>query len=117
MAITGPPWQLCSVEEITDPGGRAFEIMDDGNLLEIFVIHWRGGWYVYKNQCPHTGVNLNWLPDQFFDTESEFIQCSVHGALFIPDNGLCVHGPCAGEALRKLQCNINNGVVYIQSSN
>ena len=113
MAINGPPWQLCRTEELPDPGAQAFEISHNDSLLEIFVLHWRDGWYVYKNQCPHTGVNLNWLPHQFFDTESEFVQCSVHGALFKPDSGLCIHGPCVGEALQQFRCRIENGMVLI----
>lgn len=117
MAIAGPPWQLCSVTDINDPGARAFEIIDNGALLEIFIVHWHGSWYAYKNQCPHTGVNLNWLPHQFFDIESQFVQCSVHGALFEPDSGLCVHGPCVGEALQNLKCSTENGIVCLLGLN
>ena len=112
--ITGAPRQLCRIEEIADPGAREFEINLDGEKLEIFVIHWHGDWYAYKNDCPHTGVNLNWLPDQFFDIEHRFIQCSTHGALFAPESGHCVRGPCAGESLQQLECVVNNGIVYVQ---
>ena len=56
----------------------------------------------YINSCPHTGATLNWNPNQFLTVNQEFIQCSVHGALFEKDSGLCIAGPCVGTELRTL---------------
>ena len=42
---------------------------------------------------------LEWLPDQFLDSSAQYIQCSVHGAMFRIEDGWCVRGPCAGDAL------------------
>ena len=53
----------------------------------------------YLNQCPHTGVNLNWQPNQCFDQEQRYLACSLHGALFQPEDGFCVYGPCRGQSL------------------
>lgn len=41
-----------------------------------------------------------------------FLQCSLHGALFDPTNGVCVRGPCIGKKLEQVNIVIENGVVY-----
>lgn len=56
----------------------------------------------YLNQCPHMGIELNWTPGRFMDTDNLFLQCSTHGALFKPRNGECIAGPCQGDALTAL---------------
>lgn len=68
----------------------------------------------YINKCPHMGIELNWMPGRFMDTEKLFIQCSTHGALFKPGSGECIAGPCQGDALAALDVRINSGVVQIR---
>ncbi|SHK01831.1 Ferredoxin subunit of nitrite reductase or a ring-hydroxylating dioxygenase [Marinobacter antarcticus] len=53
----------------------------------------------YLNQCPHMGIELNWMPGRFMDADNLFLQCSTHGALFKPGDGECIAGPCQGDAL------------------
>ncbi|WP_417519425.1 Rieske (2Fe-2S) protein [Marinobacter sp.] len=56
----------------------------------------------YLNRCPHMGVELNWMPGRFMDSDNLFLQCSTHGALFKPGDGECIAGPCQGDALSAL---------------
>ncbi|MDO6444092.1 Rieske 2Fe-2S domain-containing protein [Marinobacter sp. 2_MG-2023] len=56
----------------------------------------------YLNRCPHRGVELNWMPGRFMDTDNLFLQCSTHGALFKPGDGECIAGPCQGDTLTAL---------------
>lgn len=58
--------------------------------------------FVYRNRCPHLGIPLEWMPDQFLDRDGHYIQCSTHGALFRIDSGQCVAGPCQGEFLEAI---------------
>lgn len=95
-------WPICRRDEVADPGCREFELHAGEMVISGFVLHWRGQWYAYRNSCPHTGVPLNWLPNQFFDPGREFIQCGLHGALFQPTDGLCIYGPCLGRFLASL---------------
>lgn len=107
---------VCTSEDIADPGCREFEIQDGDLLISGFVLHWQGQWYAYRNSCPHTGVTLNWLPHQFLDAAQEYIQCSLHGALFQPQNGLCIHGPCVGRSLTRLPVVLQEGVISVDCS-
>jgi nitrite reductase/ring-hydroxylating ferredoxin subunit len=69
--------------------------------------------FVYHNLCPHTGIPLEWQPDQFFDLGKAFLQCATHGALFRSEDGYCVRGPCAGDSLQAIPFQINNGQIFI----
>ena len=80
----------------------------------IILVRRHGRVYAYLNRCPHTGVNLEWLPDQFFDSSGEYLQCAVHGALFRVEDGHCVHGPCAGDALQPLRVAEVDGYIRLE---
>lgn len=100
---------LCRVDELEDPGSKGFTVND----LDLFVVKYDAQIYVYKNLCPHLGVNLEWQEDQFLDSDKNLIQCSTHGALFLIDNGNCVAGPCAGDKLKALPFYIKDGEIYL----
>lgn len=63
--------------------------------------------------CPHTGANLIWQKELFFSFDGLFLQCSLHGALFEPDSGVCVRDPCLGECLKPIHIVNETGVVYV----
>ncbi|MGD8559670.1 MAG: Rieske 2Fe-2S domain-containing protein [Gammaproteobacteria bacterium] len=105
---------LATTEAIPNATAQEFNIEHNGKSVELFVIHVNNRYYAYSNHCPHTGVNLNWMPDQFFDLNNEFIQCSTHGALFRFDDGYCVRGPCAGASLQSLPLRIHNNEIHVQ---
>lgn len=86
---------ICSVADIPEGTARGFSVNDQA----LIVVHFHHRYYVYRNQCPHLGIPLEWQPDDFMDPEAEMLRCATHGALFLPDSGECVCGPCAGEHL------------------
>ena len=102
---------LCPLDDIDPAGAKGFEL-DGGSLL---VVRRDGQLHAYHNRCPHLGVELNWLPDQFLDRGGELIQCATHGALFRIDDGRCVAGPCSGKSLRPIPCTLIDGHVTIAS--
>lgn len=69
--------------------------------------------FCYINSCPHTGATLNWNPNQFLDVNQEFIQCSLHGALFEKSSGLCIRGPCVGTNLQVLPVELREEFWYL----
>ena len=101
--------RLCQLDELEDGSARGFNI--DGE--SIFAVHKRGEIRVYRNSCPHLGVELNWMPDQFMDLDGELIQCATHGALFLVEDGLCVAGPCQGEFLQPVSFEIRAKGIYL----
>lgn len=94
---------LCQVDDVPADGCKGLRLTTaGGEPLELVIVNKDGQWYLYRNHCPHLGVPLEWLPDQFLDSEGQHIQCSTHGALFRIEDGWCVSGPCPGESLQAI---------------
>lgn len=107
--------RLCKISELQDPGSKGVNVDFSGKQLEVLVVRKGDAVYGYDNHCPHTGVNLDWLPDQFLDLSESFIQCATHGAIFRIEDGYCLRGPCAGESLQKLHLAVERDEVVLYS--
>ena len=101
--------RLCETTDVMEGQSKGFE--REGQRL--LTIRKDGTLYVYKNRCPHRGIPLEWLPDQFLDSSGSLIQCATHGALFIIESGECVSGPCLGQSLQALRCRVENGELLL----
>ena len=107
---------LAKTGEIAEDAAKEFSLTQYDPPVELFVIRKGQRFYAYLNHCPHTGVNLNWMPDQFFDIDNEYIQCATHGALFTVENGYCVRGPCAGASLIPASVVIQGDMIYFNAT-
>ncbi|BFM18292.1 Rieske (2Fe-2S) protein [Maricurvus nonylphenolicus] len=101
--------KLCHIDEIDNHNSKGFDF--HGQLL--FAVRQQDNVYVYRNSCPHLGIQLEWLPDRFLDVEGELIQCSTHGALFTIDEGLCISGPCSGQSLQAVDHEVRDQEIYV----
>jgi nitrite reductase/ring-hydroxylating ferredoxin subunit len=100
---------LCHIDDIAEGQSRGFVLT---NKETVFAVKKDGCLFVYKNRCPHLGIELEWQEDQFLDNEGALIQCSTHGALFLIESGECISGPCVGKALQNIPyCIIDNKIV------
>ena len=106
-------YSLCAIDELQEPGSKGFELDRGGETLSLFVVRRDNMVHGYINSCPHTGVPLEWVPDQFLDLDGSFIECATHGALFTIEEGKCVSGPCAGDSLQPVGLDVDDGVVYL----
>ncbi|MDX2463806.1 MAG: Rieske (2Fe-2S) protein [Porticoccus sp.] len=100
---------ICSLNELPEYGSIGLEL----NGEDYFAVRQGPDVYVYLNKCPHLGLQLNLMPDQFLDYDKHYIQCTSHGALFTIDTGLCVAGPCPNKSLEALPCKVENGNVLL----
>ena len=89
------------------------EIHLDEMPKQYFLIYRDKTVYSFLNRCPHTGVNLDWVPHQFLDSNNEFIQCATHGALFNIADGNCLRGPCVGDQLQIIENTVSKGNIYL----
>ena len=104
---------ICAIDEIPDNEARGFTLAIDSGECEFFIVCKNNRYYGYINQCPHTGVNLNWKPDQFLNMDGDLIQCSTHGARFHIDDGYCIYGPCAGRSLTPVVLEVNDDRIFL----
>jgi nitrite reductase/ring-hydroxylating ferredoxin subunit len=100
---------LCNIDDIPLNNSKGF-IVDS---FSLFAIRTLDAIYVYRNQCPHLGVALEWQEHQFLNHDQSLIQCSTHGALFSIESGHCIYGPCQGRHLASVAVYVNNDAVYI----
>ncbi len=103
---------LCAATDISDGVSKGFQV---DSKTAVFAVGYDGAVFVYLNECPHLGVNLDWQEDQFLDGDGQLIECSTHGALFEMDTGHCITGPCQGDSLTAIPHRIENGMVLIES--
>ena len=101
--------RLCAFEDIPEGGAKGFQRAQQ----KIVLLKKRGKIYAYRNACPHLGIPLEWVDDQFLDSSQSMIQCANHGALFVIETGKCVSGPCSGQKLQAINCQIIEGDVYL----
>ncbi len=104
--------KLCRLDELEENQCREFHAGDEEE--SFFLVRRHDKIYAYRNRCPHTGVSLNWQPDQFLDFEDHHIQCCVHGALFRVEDGLCLRGPCAGQSLTPVAIDVREGEIFLR---
>ena len=101
--------RLCAPHELAEGQSRGF-VLEGSKLL---AVRKDGQVHFYQNRCPHRGIPLEWLPDQFLDHSGSLIQCATHGALFLIDTGECVAGPCAGQSLTALACREDAEAIWV----
>lgn len=99
---------LGSVEAIEEPGSKGYQVGEH----QLFAVRSGGGVYLYRNRCPHLGIELEWQPDRFLDYQNQFVQCSTHGALFLIESGECVSGPCQGQFLEPIPHEVRDGELW-----
>lgn len=102
---------LCRLAEIADPGAKSlwFEVWPA--LFNGFVVRRGDEVFGYIDRCPHAARPLAPIDDRYLTRERDRILCSVHGALFRIEDGLCVAGPCAGDRLTRWPVTVEDGVV------
>ena len=107
------PQKLCELSQIADGDSANFVVDRNGKKESFIVVRKKNTAYVYVNSCPHIGTPLDFSPGRFLNQDKTFIICSTHGALFRIDDGFCVSGPCAEQALTTVPFNIVEGSVFL----
>ena len=100
---------LCSIHDIEESKSKGFS----SHQGDVFVVKKDGVIFVYKNECPHLGVNLEFQEDEFLDQDGALIECSTHGALFEIESGHCLAGPCQGENLIAIPFKIEDEFIKV----
>lgn len=103
MQPTGSESTWTCAADALGPGQTVgFELLRAGRPVRAFLVNHRGGHHAYVNRCPHAGTPLDWWPNEFFTEDGRYLICATHGAVFAPDTGFCLEGPCPGARLERL---------------
>ena len=102
---------LCRLEDLPDPGARNFVLQIGERRFHGFVVRAGAEAHGYVDRCPHMGLPLAKILDDYLTAAGELIACSWHGALFRPADGECVGGPCAGARLTPWPVEVRGGLI------
>ena len=101
-----------AVGELERGTSKKFTMRRGGRDFEALLVNYEGNHFAYVNRCPHTGITLDWVNNQFFSSDNRYLMCATHGAVFEPPSGECIWGPCVGLSLQSLPLEIDEGQIF-----
>jgi nitrite reductase/ring-hydroxylating ferredoxin subunit len=101
-----------SADELAHGTSKKFLLRRGSREFEALLVNYQGDFFAYVNRCPHTGITLDWVNNQFFSVDHRYLMCATHGAVFEPPTGECIWGPCVGLSLQSVPIEIENGRIY-----
>ncbi|GAB4174964.1 MAG: Rieske (2Fe-2S) protein [Wenzhouxiangellaceae bacterium] len=105
---------LTDSSAVPEGAWREVQVQDEQHGTWLVLTRVDGVVRGWLNVCPHAGRALNWAPDRFLvDPEGQLI-CAAHGAVFRPDDGLCVAGPCRGASLTPVEVIERDGRILLR---
>lgn len=109
-----PGTVLCRTDDVPDGGALGIEGGGPGDPGVIVV---RRGARIdaYRNDCPHARLPLDLVPGRLMARDGRHLLCANHGALFEPETGLCVRGPCVGRRLARVGAEVRDGAVVVRA--
>ena len=106
---------ICGSDALVDGGtGVRFPVLAFGDEATGFVVRHGGKVYGYLNRCAHVPIELDWFKGEFFESSKLYLMCSTHGAIYVPETGVCAGGPCRGGRLRPIAVRESEEGVYWQ---
>jgi nitrite reductase/ring-hydroxylating ferredoxin subunit len=103
---------VAAVGEIEHGKSKKFTLRRGQRDLEALLVNFEGRHFAYINRCPHTGITLDWVNNQFFSSDNRYLMCATHGAVFEPPTGECIWGPCVGLGLQSVPVEIEQGRIF-----
>jgi nitrite reductase/ring-hydroxylating ferredoxin subunit len=95
---------ICAASDVEEGGkGVRFPVTAGSYDATGFVVRYNGVVYGYLNRCAHVPVELDWNKGDFFESSGLYLMCSTHGAIYAPESGRCMGGPCRGGRLRAIK--------------
>jgi nitrite reductase/ring-hydroxylating ferredoxin subunit len=111
--MDAPPEWSARAAEIPPGTSAKFPLRWRGARVEGFVVNVDGRFRGYVNRCAHAGTPLDWWPNEFFTEDGRLLICATHGAVYEPETGQCVGGPCGGGALWPLVVTVQGDRVIV----
>jgi len=109
---------ICAANALEEGGlGVRFDVQWAGEATPAFVTRYNGHPVAYLNRCAHMPVEMDFNAGEFFDDSGLYFVCATHGAMYAPESGLCMAGPCVGRRLTKLKVLEHDGNIYLIEGN
>ena len=95
---------LCWQQQIEEGKALGFD-PDHRGRDSLFIVRRHGKLFAWRNACPHKGYEgapMAWRKDAYLNQAGTHVMCSGHGALFDPETGVGLPGPCSGRVLEAI---------------
>lgn len=102
---------LGPLESIADGAARNFVLQMRAGRFHGFAVRRGEQVHGYVDRCPHAGLPLTQVLDDYLTPDGKMIACSWHGALFDPADGRCLGGPCVGQQLTAWPLQVVDGII------
>ncbi len=107
---------LCALNDIPDGASKGV-LPGERGRDRVLLVRQDQRIYGYINNCPHYDrAPLGWKRDAFLNGDRTHIMCAAHGALFGIADGVCELGPCLGQALTPVPLEVQDGIIFLNSS-
>jgi nitrite reductase/ring-hydroxylating ferredoxin subunit len=93
---------VAKIDELEPGSVKKFWLICQRYRIDAFLVNDQGQFHAYVNRCRHMATPLDFIRDQFLSEDGRYLMCYTHGALYEFASGVCVAGPCKGEALYRL---------------
>ncbi len=108
---------LCDSAALTERGkAYTWDVLQWGRPARAFALRFDGRVVAYLNRCVHVPTEMDWQEGEFLDMDKRWIVCSIHGAMYEPESGHCVGGPCGRGRLTPIEVEERDGRVWWRPS-
>lgn len=104
---------VARVSEMQPGSVRKFWLICQKYRVDAFLVNHQGKFHAYVNRCRHMTTPLDFVRNQFFTEDGRHLECLTHGAIYEPESGVCIEGPCKGLALYRLPVMIDREEVLV----
>ena len=105
---------VAAADELAAGEVKKFWLICGKYRIDCFVVNHDGRFHAYINSCRHMVTPLDFVRHQFLSADGRHLMCATHGALYEPDTGLCVDGPCEGQSLYSLPVVVDRGEIVVR---
>ncbi|WP_336336187.1 Rieske (2Fe-2S) protein [Haloarcula brevis] len=106
------PRRIAALDAVPTDSTLVFEARDGRRGVDCILHRSGDAVAAWRNSCPHRPeVPLD--PGRGAIVRGDQLVCHRHGAQFEPEDGVCTHGPCAGDALDSIAVAVRDGDVYL----
>lgn len=113
--MSGDAVFICESADLIERGkGIRFPVTIFSEDTTGFVVRYNNIAHAYLNQCAHVPIELDWSKGEFFESSGLYLMCSTHGAIYAPESGHCLGGPCRGGRLRTIRVIEKDNQVFWQ---
>ena len=102
---------IARASELPPGATKRFLLACDGREVPGFVLNHGGAFHAWVNRCRHVPMELDWVENQFFTADGQYVQCATHGAYYLPDTGECIAGPPCGKSLVRVPLRVEGDLI------